>query len=66
MNYLSKTKLINALLMVLGTITALFALFLIMCETNDFSLLIIVKLLGLILLLLSLILFSIEWTTKTK
>ena len=52
--------------MTLGTITALLALFLIMCETNDFSLLIIVKLLGLILLLLSLILFSIEWTTKTK
>lgn len=52
--------------MTLGTITALISLFLIMCETNDFSLLIIVKLLGLILLLLSLILFSIEWTTKTK
>lgn len=60
------TKIINTLLMTLGTITALLALFLIMCETNDFSLLIIVKLLGLILLLLSLILFSIEWTTKTK
>lgn len=52
--------------MIFGTITGVFALFLIMCETNDFSLLIIVKLLGLILLLLSLILFSIEWTTKTK
>lgn len=60
------TKLINSLIMTLGTITALISLFLIMCETNDFSLLIIVKLLGLILLLLSLILFSIEWTTKTK
>lgn len=60
------TKLINILTIIFGTITGVFALFLIMCETNDFSLLIIVKLLGLILLLLSLILFSIEWTTKTK
>ena len=52
--------------MTLGTITALLALFMIMCETDDFTLLIVVKLLGLMLLLISLILFSIEWTTKNK